>query len=86
MENPLWRPLMGKSRKKKKKNVRLNDLCKGRLTWSPKRVDSTNQKRLPVNANAHRDVFLERRGKHIRLACRWSVVRFPDQACFIIRC
>ncbi len=23
----------------------------------PKRVDSTNQKRLPANAHAHRDVF-----------------------------
>ena len=30
---------------------------KRRLTWSPKRVDSTNQKRLPANAHAHRDVF-----------------------------
>ena len=27
------------------------------MTWSPKRVDSTNQKRLPSNAHAHRDVF-----------------------------
>ena len=25
-------------------------------------------------------------GLHVRLACRWSVVRLPDQACFIIRC
>ena len=27
------------------------------LTWSPKRVDSTNQKRLPANVHAHRVVF-----------------------------
>ena len=40
-----------------KLNFRLNSLCKRRLTWSPKRVDSTNQKRLPANAHAHRDVF-----------------------------
>ena len=26
----------------------------------PKRVDSTNQKRLPANAHAHRDVFQAR--------------------------
>ena len=26
----------------------------------PKRVDSTNQKRLPANADAHRDVFQAR--------------------------
>ena len=27
------------------------------LNYSAKRVDSTNQKRLPPNAHAHRDVF-----------------------------
>ena len=42
------------------RNFRLNSLCKRRLTWSPKRVDSTNQQRLPPNANAHRDVFQTR--------------------------
>ena len=26
----------------------------------PKRVDSTNQKRIPANAHAHRDVFQAR--------------------------
>ena len=30
---------------------------KAELTWSPNRVDSTNQKRLPANAHANRDVF-----------------------------
>ena len=29
-------------------------------TWSSKRVESTNQKLLPANAHAHRDVFLAR--------------------------
>ena len=35
----------------------LNYQCKWRLTWSPKRMDSTNLKRLPANAHAHRDDF-----------------------------
>ena len=30
------------------------------MSWSPKRVDSTNHKRLPANAHAHRDVFQTR--------------------------
>ena len=30
------------------------------LTFSPKILDSTNQKRLPANAHAHRDVFQAR--------------------------
>ena len=38
-------------------HFRLNSQCSRRLTWSPKRVDSTNLKRLPANAHAHRDVF-----------------------------
>ena len=38
----------------------VNSLCKWWLTWSPKRVDSTNQKRLPADAHAHRDVFQAR--------------------------
>ena len=37
--------------------------CKRRLTWSPKSVDSTNQKRLPVNAHAHRVSRLACNGK-----------------------
>ena len=41
-------------------NFRLNSQCMRRLTWSPKRVDSTNQKPLPANAHAHRDVFQAR--------------------------
>ena len=41
-------------------NVMLNSQCKRRLTWAPKRVDSTNQKRLPANVHAHRDVFQAR--------------------------
>ena len=32
-------------------------LGKRRLTWSPKRMDSTNQKRLPADARASRVVF-----------------------------
>ena len=39
---------------------RIDSLCKRRLTWSPNRVDSTNQKWLPANAHAHRDVFKAR--------------------------
>ena len=35
----------------------LNYQCKRRLTWSPKRIDSTNQKRRPAVAWAHCDVF-----------------------------
>ena len=27
------------------------------MLWSPKRMDSTNQKRLPLDARASRDVF-----------------------------
>ena len=38
----------------------IDSVCRRRLTWSPKRVDSTNQKRLPTNAHAHRDVFQAR--------------------------
>ena len=38
-------------------NFRPNYLCERRLTWSPKRLDSTNRKRLPANAHPDRDVF-----------------------------
>ena len=52
-------------------------LCKRRLTWSPKRVDSTNQKRLLANVHAHRDVF------HARLP--WEVmVKLNKGSIFII--
>ena len=43
-----------------KLNFRLSSQCKRRLTWSPERVDSINQKILPTNAHAHRDVFQAR--------------------------
>ena len=36
---------------------RQNYLCKRRLTWSQKIVDSTNPKRRPADAHAHRAVF-----------------------------
>ena len=49
-----------------KLDFRLNYLCKRRLTWSPKRMDSTHQKRLPPDARASRDVF------HARLP--WKVM------------
>ena len=42
---------------KNKLNFRLNSQCKRRLTWSPKRMDSTNQTRLPAVARAHCDIF-----------------------------
>ena len=38
----------------------IDSLCKRRLTWSTKRVNSTNQKRFLANAHAHRDVFQAR--------------------------
>ena len=41
--------------------------CKRGLTWSPKRKDSTNQKRLPADARASRDVF------DARLPCQGMV-------------
>ena len=43
-----------------KLNFRLHSQCKRRLTWSPKRVDSTNQNRLARYARAHYDVFQAR--------------------------
>ena len=38
----------------------IDSQCKRRLTWSPKRLDSTNQKRLAHYAHAHCDVFQAR--------------------------
>ena len=43
-----------------KLNFRLNSQCKRRLTWSPKRLDSTYQKQLPAYARAEYDVFYAR--------------------------
>ena len=43
----------------------------------PKRVDATNQKRLPSNAHAHRDVF------QARLPCE-EMVKLNKVSIFII--
>ncbi len=55
----------------------LNSHCNRRLTWSPKKVDSTNQKQLPAYARAFRDVF------HARL--QWQgMVNLYKRSIFVI--
>ena len=51
--------------------------CKRRLTWSPKRMDSTNQKWLPPDARASRDVF------HARLPLK-VMVKLYNGSIFVI--
>ena len=58
-------------------NFRLNFQSNRRLTWSPKRVDSANQKRLPANARAQCDVF------HARLSWQ-GMVKLNKSSIFVI--